>query len=239
MNETLRYTTLESLAEKAYGLHRSGQTYREIGMVLAAAVGRTNPWNGSTVKKVVQQYRRSNQLPDQSGEGMTRKIRINGPDTVAVGILLNQHVRKLEGGFAVYEDGWDDARVVTTVTTEKPDAAVTVSNVAYLRREMFGNFPGRAGGSHSSTQALEGRVRELEGELGALRKGILSLEQELKLVVGRTAGLETRGANLGTTVATLVKRVTDVEEAVTRPSLSTKLNSNFPGTRASTQERKT
>jgi hypothetical protein len=67
--------------------------------------------------------------------------KLRGHETPAVKTLLDAHCTKGANGFAVYEAGWDDARVAE-VLSEQIGRKITSNSIEGLRRAWIGHLPG-------------------------------------------------------------------------------------------------
>lgn len=79
-----------------------------------------------------------------------------------VGDCLRLHcVRADKAGIAVYEEGWDDERIVTEFRDRFP---ITLANVRGLREDLVGHLRrgGDQGGDAPRFKELERRLAELE-----------------------------------------------------------------------------
>lgn len=94
---------------------------------------------------------------------------------VAVGKVLEEYMTKVEGGFGVYKENFDDARIAAMVTTAS--APVNATNVGNLRRDMFGNFPPA---SRPAVVIDTNKLADLEAKVSALEGRIASIESRLR-----------------------------------------------------------
>lgn len=79
----------------------------------------------------------------------------------AVGDMIRKYCKLDEHGFAVYDDGWDDARILQCFISEFP---ITITNVLRLRRDLVGDM--RRG---SKSDTVE--------DIAMLRRRLFLLEQ--------------------------------------------------------------
>jgi hypothetical protein len=80
-------------------------------------------------------------------------------DLFKLGDLLRQHC-KTENGFAVYSEGKDDAEILKLMNEAHPDLRINHSNVAGLRKSLFGNL--RSAPDKVTMQHLLDRIEALE-----------------------------------------------------------------------------
>lgn len=89
-------------------------------------------------------------------EPLTRN-KLSAKEHFEVSVTLHKHCKSVDG-YAVYDEGWNDARIAKELD-------VTVPNVGYVRRNVFGNFkqlPRLAVRSYASKATLEQRIADLE-----------------------------------------------------------------------------
>ncbi len=92
-------------------------------------------------------------------EDKRTKVTLKQTQLFRLGDLLRKHCSSVDG-FAVYADGWSDEQIVEAL---KGEFAITVNNVAGLRKTLLGKFPPstETGGSCSSAALLR-RIEALE-----------------------------------------------------------------------------
>ena len=86
-------------------------------------------------------------------------------ETVKLSDLLRKHCTTVNG-FAVYEEGWNDQRIVKELEAQ---FKINETNVGNLRRVMIGVFPPseKTGGKASNVELIR-RLEAAEKELNAL-----------------------------------------------------------------------
>ncbi len=110
---------------------------------------------------------------------------------VAIGKVLEEHMTRVDGGFGVYKEGFNDARIAAMATTAA--APINVTNVGNLRREMFGNFPPA---SRPAVVIDTNKLADLEAKLDGLdtctANLVASINSRLSALEGRIASIELR-----------------------------------------------
>lgn len=96
---------------------------------------------------------------------MTKRIMLSRANQFEIGDEIRKRCRKDAGGYAVYDEGWDDARIFEMYSIKFPVSMVNIKN---LRRELIGDI-------RSVTRA--DTVSKLEEEVAMLRRRLFVLEQ--------------------------------------------------------------
>jgi hypothetical protein len=103
--------------------------------------------------------------------------KLNSAVAFKLGKFLEQNMERVDGGCAVYKDGWDDDKVAAAISS--PEGIVNANNVAGLRRALFGHFPTK---QTVEDIALAARVASLEGCVAGLQEQVLELREKLAIV---------------------------------------------------------
>jgi hypothetical protein len=89
--------------------------------------------------------------------------KLNSKQVIAIHTLMAAHCKTVDN-FAVYEDGWDDARITREVLANNPEPGkeIGVSSIARLRVENFGRFKKQP--DDVGTAAIMARIDQLEAD---------------------------------------------------------------------------
>jgi hypothetical protein len=90
--------------------------------------------------------------------------KVSSKQVIAIHSLMAQHCKTVDG-FAVYEEGWDDARIMREITANnpEPDRPISDTSVTRLRVENFGRFK-RQMIDDVNTTLLMARIDQLEAD---------------------------------------------------------------------------
>ena len=76
-----------------------------------------------------------------------------------VGDILRQHCRNVSG-FAIYEEGWNDEKVITEMAKSHPGIRLTLNNIMGLRKTLLGPLPEKK--AKATIVSLDERLTALE-----------------------------------------------------------------------------
>jgi hypothetical protein len=95
---------------------------------------------------------------------MTATLRkVSSKQVIAIHTLMAQHCKTVDG-YAVYEEGWDDARILREISASnpEPDRAISNTSVSRLRVENFGRFKKQL--DDVGTAAIMARIDQVEAD---------------------------------------------------------------------------
>lgn len=92
---------------------------------------------------------------------------------VALHVLMASHCAKGDDGFAVYEKGWDDDRILKEFENPTPDRPVTRVAVAGMRLKMFGRIRTPSVGADAE------RIAKLEEQIAHLTEVVNGLSRRI------------------------------------------------------------
>jgi hypothetical protein len=95
--------------------------------------------------------------------------KLTSRQVIAIHALMAQHCKKGDDGFANYDEGWDDNRIMKDVVNPELDRSIPITSVARLRMENFGRIRKIDPMADGRVAALEKRLVELEED----QKGLL------------------------------------------------------------------
>lgn len=101
-----------------------------------------------------------------------KKSTMTHVQTIALHALMSQHCQKGDDGYARYEEGWDDDRILAEINKTNPtDRPYSKPSVTNLRLAMFGKVrvPPVAG--------VADQLAKLQAEVASMQERLTALEQ--------------------------------------------------------------